>query len=628
MSIRIGIASYGGFFKFIEAIRPELPKDVELVILNDLFSELKESVKRIEAEGRVDVFVSAGGNADHLERYLTSIPLVRVNYNSFGLLEAIKEASVYSDNMAVITHTPIPNIDGLLDVFKVNIKPLVYDTTEELSMILQSLYAEGVRDVIGTALVLEMARMYDMRGHFIWNTAAVREAMERAVSMARARRAQAEAEKTLDCLLEYACEGIVIVDRNGVITEFNGAAERILGRRRERVVGRQCAEVLPSTQLYSVMRERRAQFNRVQDMGSVKIVENRSPIICGQEVIGAVAAFLTAGAAKPGSDVSSRSQVFRGNYAHVTFDDMRTVSPEYARLKERAERFARSSSTVLIFGDTGTGKEAFAQSMHNASPRKNEPFVRVNCAAIPSSMFESELFGYEDGTRPAGARRAGKAGLLEQAHQGTLFIDEISEVPQALQARLLSVIEERQFSRIGGEKPQPLDVRIIASTNRDLRELVRQGAFRRDLFYRIDVLELHLPRLTERKGDIPVLVSQLLRENRSDLTVNEIEAISNSQIYAEYNWPGNVRELRNVIERFCVYYSRDIGVEECVKLSMEYRNSFDDGDQPRPAELSDIQEALEASAGNRAAAAAILGISRTTLWRKMREYGLIEEQDG
>lgn len=167
MSIRIGIASYGGFFKFIEAIRPELPKDVELVILNDLFSELKESVKRIEAEGRVDVFVSAGGNADHLERYLTSIPLVRVNYNSFGLLEAIKEASVYSDNMAVITHTPIPNIDGLLDVFKVNIKPLVYDTTEELSMILQSLYAEGVRDVIGTALVLEMARMYDMRGHFI-----------------------------------------------------------------------------------------------------------------------------------------------------------------------------------------------------------------------------------------------------------------------------------------------------------------------------------------------------------------------------------------------------------------------------------------------------------------------------
>ena len=253
MSIRIGIASYGGFFKFIEAIRPELPKDVELVILNDLFSELKESVKRIEAEGRVDVFVSAGGNADHLERYLTSIPLVRVNYNSFGLLEAIKEASVYSDNMAVITHTPIPNIDGLLDVFKVNIKPLVYDTTEELSMILQSLYAEGVRDVIGTALVLEMARMYDMRGHFIWNTAAVREAMERAVSMARARRAQAEAEKTLDCLLEYACEGIVIVDRNGVITEFNGAAERILGRRRERVVGRQCAEVLASTQLYSVM---------------------------------------------------------------------------------------------------------------------------------------------------------------------------------------------------------------------------------------------------------------------------------------------------------------------------------------------------------------------------------------
>ena len=625
MSIRIGVANYAGFFSFIEKLRPELPKDVELVILNDLFAELKESARRIEAEGKVDVFVASGGNADYLEKYLTSIPLVRVKHTGFGLMEAIKEASGYSDNIAVITHTQLPNIDNLVDIFKVRIKALTYETTEELSMILQSLYAEGVRDVIGTALVLEMARMYDMRGHFIWHLSAVREAMEKAIDMARARKAQAEAEKTLDCLLEYACEGIVVTDRNGIITRFNGSAERILGRRRERVIGRQCAEVLPTTQLHTVMRERRAQFNRVQDFGNVKIVENRSPIICGQEVVGAVATFLSAGASKPGADPASRSQVFRGNYAHDTFDDMRTVSPEFTRLKERAERFARSTSTVLILGDTGTGKEAFAQSMHNASHRKNEPFVRVNCAAIPNSTFETELFGCEDGTKAAGSRRAGKAGLLEQANYGTLFLDEIAEVPPAMQARLLSVIEERQFSRIGGEKPLPLDVRIIASSNRDLRELVSRGEFRRDLFYRIDVLELHLPRLTERKCDIPVLISQLLRENRSDLTVNEIEAISNSPLYADYGWPGNVRELKNVIERFCVYYSRELSVEDCVKLSMEYCNSFDGGEGSAASERSDIREALELSGGNRAAAASILGISRTTLWRKMREYGLADE---
>lgn len=625
MSIRIGVANYAGFFSFIEKLRPELPKDVELVILNDLFSELQESARRIEAEDRVDVFVASGGNADHLERYLKKIPLVRVKHTGFGLMEAIKEAGGYSDNIAVITHTPLPNIDNLVDIFKVRIKALTYETTEELSMILQSLYAEGVRDVIGTALVLEMARMYDMRGHFIWHISAVREAMEKAIDMARARKAQAEAEKTLDCLLEYACEGIVVTDRNGIITRFNGSAERILGRRRERVIGRQCAEVLPTTQLHTVMRERRAQFNRVQDFGNVKIVENRSPIICGQEVVGAVSTFLSAGASKPGADPASRSQVFRGNYAHDTFDDMRTVSPEFTRLKERAERFARSTSTVLILGDTGTGKEAFAQSMHNASPRKNEPFVRVNCAAIPNSTFETELFGCEDGTKAAGSRRAGKAGLLEQANYGTLFLDEIAEVPPAMQARLLSVIEERQFSRIGGEKPLPLDVRIIASSNRDLRELVSRGEFRRDLFYRIDVLELHLPRLTERKCDIPVLISQLLRENRSDLTVNEIEAISNSPLYADYGWPGNVRELKNVIERFCVYYSRELSVEDCVKLSMEYCNSFDGGEGSAASERSDIREALELSGGNRAAAASILGVSRTTLWRKMREYGLADE---
>mgnify|MGYP004628617531 FL=1 len=185
MGIRIGVANYASFFQFVEKLRPELPDDVELVILNDLFSELERSVKRIEAENSVDIFVASGGNADYLQHYLKTIPLVKVKVTGFDILNAVKNASAYSRSIAVITHSPIPQLDEIRSTLNVDLRPLVYQTPEELSLILQSLCAEGIRDVIGTALVLEQAKMFDMRGHFIWSLDGVRTALETAISMAR-----------------------------------------------------------------------------------------------------------------------------------------------------------------------------------------------------------------------------------------------------------------------------------------------------------------------------------------------------------------------------------------------------------------------------------------------------------
>lgn len=623
MGIRIGVANYASFFQFVEKLRPELPDDVELVILNDLFSELERSVKRIEAENSVDIFVASGGNADYLQHYLKTIPLVKVKVTGFDILNAVKNASAYSRSIVVITHSPIPQLDEIRSTLNVDLRPLVYQTPEELSLILQSLCAEGIRDVIGTALVLEQAKMFDMRGHFIWSLDGVRTALETAISMARQKKALQEKARTLDYLMDYSAEGIIVTDRNGIITQFNNSAERIMGRSRKNIIGRQCAEVLPNTQLHTVMREKRAQFNRIQDLGNVKIVTNRSPIICNKEVIGSLATFFSTSTIKQAGENIRRSQDFSGYIAKSTFDEIKTRSPQLEAVRERAVRYARSSSTILVFGETGSGKETFAQCLHNASLRKNETFVRVNCAAIPASMLEGELFGYEEGF--AGGKRAGKPGFLELAHQGTLFLDEVGDIPMKLQARLLSAMEEKQFFRVGGDKPVPVDMRIIAATNRDLRLLVREGSFREDLYYRINVLELHLPSLRERKCDIPLLIKDFLEYNRSDLTREETEKICTSQRFADYDWPGNIRELRNVIERFCVNYVPGEDIEKSVQEALIYEN-FDRGVQAGAGdtERAEIENALRLAGGSRAGAAKILSMSRTTLWRRMRELGMTE----
>lgn len=625
MSIKIGIANYAGFFSFVEKLRPDLPEDVELVILNDLFSELETSVKRIEAEGSVDVFVASGGNADYLQRYLRSIPLVRVAVTGFDIMNAVKSAKKYSDNIAIITHSPIPHIEELKSILNVDLMPMVYKTPEELSIKLQSLYAEGVRDIIGTALVLEQAKMYNLRGHFIWSLDGVRTAIETAINMARSKKSFAEKARTLEYIMNYSAEGIIITDRNGIITYFNTSAERILNRSSKSVLGRQCAEVLPNTQLHTVMREKRAQFNRIQDLGNVKIVTNRSPIICDKEVIGSLATFFSTNTIKQAGENIRRSQAYNGFIAKANFDDIKTVSPALIAIKNKAEHYARCDSTVLILGDTGTGKEVLAQSLHNASARKNEPYVAVNCAAIPGSMLERELFGCEEGSE-ARVKKFEKSGYLEQAHRGTLFLDEVGDIPLKVQARLLSAIEEKQFFRMGGDKLIPVDIRIIASTNKNLRQLVKEGVFREDLYYRINVLELHLPSLRERREDIPLLIQAFLTENRSDLTRSEINAVCNEQHFLNYDWPGNIRELRNVIERFCVHYIPGADIEESVKDVLVYDDRPNEPkDLEERREREEIEEALRLAAGSRTAAASILCTSRTTLWRRMRELGMITE---
>lgn len=322
-----------------------------------------------------------------------------------------------------------------------------------------------------------------------------------------------------------------------------------------------------------------------------------------------------------------------------TFTDIVGRSPAIRKCREQAAQIASGQSTVLIWGETGTGKELFAQSIHSAGPRREGPFVAVNCGALPSSLVESQLFGYDEGAF-TGARKGGQLGLFEQAGGGTLLLDEVGEMDYDLQAKLLRVLQEREVVRIGGKKPVQVDVRIIASTNKDLMQLVKDRKFRDDLFYRLNVVDLWIPPLRERAEDITYLARHFIRRFNQVFSSPVRRIGEESAWYLErYNWPGNVRELQNCVERSMNLCDRETIMPDHLPVSIREYVDKKAGEKSRPAperrpdpgslggaarnaEKRAIEEALRHAGQNRREAAAMLGISTVTLWRRMKQYGM------
>jgi propionate catabolism operon transcriptional regulator len=315
------------------------------------------------------------------------------------------------------------------------------------------------------------------------------------------------------------------------------------------------------------------------------------------------------------------------------------ASPALARVRALAERYARTDATVLITGESGTGKELVAQGIHAASRRHDQPFVAVNCAAFPETLLEGELFGHEEGAF-TGSRRGGRPGLFEAAHLGTLFLDEVGDVPPTLQTRLLRVLQERQVLRLGSNEPTPVDVRVIAATHRDLRAMIAGGQFREDLFYRLHILPLHLPALRDRPEDVPAVAAALLKRALARHGAPTAHARALRLLLPHlggYPWPGNVRELENVVERVALLFADDSGGaqvdDEALREIMPELALAAASPAAAPAaspavgaglraarradEQRHIRTVLEACGGNLSEAARRLGVGRTTLYRKL-----------
>jgi sigma-54 dependent transcriptional regulator, acetoin dehydrogenase operon transcriptional activator AcoR len=367
-------------------------------------------------------------------------------------------------------------------------------------------------------------------------------------------------ESQLSSLLDVLDDGIVIIENTGIVTSGNRKAHEVLGTELD-FAGIRAVDLIPGIPFNKVL-ESAAEVDytlvKIQSRNiSVKVV----PVIAGGATRGALAIVNTF-EEKERSQQRLRSQLLgKGHRSRYTFDDILTKDPDLIETKNLARKKAKSDASVLIIGETGTGKELFAHAIHNASRRKGWQFVTINCAALPESLLESELFGYEEGAF-TGARKGGKPGLFELAHKGTIFLDEIGEMNLNLQARLLRVLESREVMRIGGDSMINVDIRIVAATNKELWKLVQEGTFRKDLYYRLNVLPIEVPPLRDRPEDILFIFEQLIKTMGVNLTVTEETA----EMMVEYPWHGNVRELKNLAEYLAYLDKRIIEPKDIAPL--------------------------------------------------------------
>jgi PAS domain S-box-containing protein len=442
----------------------------------------------------------------------------------------------------------------------------------------------------------------------------------------------------LELLLDNAFSGIILCDRESRILYMNRFYAELLGTDRKDAVGKHIREYFPKSRLPTVLETGRMELGkRCSLRADIALLVNRVPIKTNGQTIGVVLQTIFKDLREI-NDLMGRLQLLEKEVkfykrglksvlsATYNFDSIIGNNGALLDAKTVAEKYARTDSPVLILGATGTGKELFAHAIHNASPRKGGAFVCVNCAAIPKELLESELFGYETGAF-TGARRKGKAGKIELADKGTLFLDEIGDLPHNAQAKLLRVLETRKVERLGGLKTLNVDFRLVASTNRNLREMIENDHFREDLFYRMNTLSVEIPSLSERAEDIPALVHHFIHtQERPGLEVDHAA----SEMLKAYAWPGNVRELKNVIERAVSLTEKDtIELEhlpcEVKEFSCRTPQAWESSTGSLSMALSRcerdiLEEALRVTNRNMSKTAKLLGISRSTLYEKCKAH--------
>lgn len=448
-------------------------------------------------------------------------------------------------------------------------------------------------------------------------------------------------EAVIDELVENAYEGLVVVDAEGLITKCK--YEKLLGIKEAEVIGKPVADVIENTRLHEVIRTGRSEMGRIQTIKGHDMIASRIPVWREGKVIGAVGTVLfkdvkeVKALANRLEKLESKVKTYEGeihrlHQAKYSFENILTRNNRMLHLIDLARKAADSHSTVLLEGESGTGKEYFTHAIHQASYRHSGPFVQINCAAIPRELIEAELFGYVEGAF-TGAKKGGKLGKFELASGGTLFLDEVGTLPLDMQAKLLRVLEEREYERLGDNQKIAIDIRVIAATNESLGEMVQKGKFREDLYYRLNVLRLTLPPLRERKDDIPLLAEHMLENFCREYNHPSVR-ISNGAMerLQAYDWPGNVRELRNAVERALmvsegrVLYTKDL---PDIFLDGEVAPEIESADIPltleasvEAAEAEAIRRALVRCDGSRTEAARLLNIHRTGLHKKMKKYGL------
>ncbi|PLF11186.1 sigma 54-interacting transcriptional regulator [Klebsiella quasipneumoniae] len=602
-----------------------IERKLEIPVYEFRYSDVLNKANEMIQSG-TRIIISRGGTAALLRNNIP-IPVIEVAHDFHGVYRILQEAKNKSQKIAAIG---FPQFCRALrhyqsmtnDEFKIC---QVYNH-HDIENVIKNLSENDYHMVIGGLTVAEMAKKYNLN---VIEGDADNNSIEQAINEAHGLLKYINREN-LKLVMSHAAlnqsrEGIMCVDQLGEIIHINAIGMTLF----QCQVGDKLFKKEVFKDIYASMinesnvKEQAIEINGTLVSLSVRHFSNRHN---SYAVITGLSQESTLW-----QQTTSKKSHLRGYATSYSFDNIIAQSPIMHQVIQKARLCAQHELPVHILGDTGTGKELFAQSIHHVSARSHGPFVALNCAAIPESLLESELFGYAEGAF-TNARKGGKPGVFEMATNGTVFIDEISEAPLSVQVKLLRVLQEKQFSRLGGDTLLSADFRLITASNKDLGQLVASGEFRQDLYYRINILELQLPSLRERPEDIMVLIHHLLQQQNKHLTFTA-DAVNCLQ---NYDWPGNIRELQAVIYRLIVLLDGNTvnkevlqqishlspACHQSVSLVSDHTLVADESDLLKKQEKQLIASVIEKTDGDRTRASAILGISPTTLWRKLKQHNI------
>lgn len=609
-----------------------------------VFEELPGVVAKLEQNKDLDVIVTGWGYSKFFKG--ESTPVMAINVTGFDILDALTKAKRMSSRVVFMRYGEPFDIERYSETLGMEIISSFHLDREDTKQRIKVFLERGYDTFIGTSLMCDVATELGGKAIYVYSRDSIANALEHAWQLAVSRRVEIRQRERFRVILEHAREGIIALDERLVCILVNSEAETLLGCQRSTLLAKPIADTLPVSKVHDCLEKAEPLFSMVEKINGKRLLVDYIPHYIHGQISGLVLTLRDFQTVQDAEWVVRQNLYHRGHAARYRFADIIGSSPVLTSTVNLAQMFAKSDSTVLITGESGTGKELFAQSIHADSKRNNKPFIALNCAALTESLLESELFGYEEGAF-TGAKKGGKPGLFELAHEGTLYLDEVGELSVDMQSRLLRVLQERQIRRVGGSHWFHVDVRIIAATNRDLKKMVLAGEFRADLYYRLNVLRLFVPALRERPEDIPELVrtfcKQGLEPERAEFVIEVIARQS-----AGYTWPGNIRELENITQRLLVARQWQMGNEPQALVQMVFsdltipqqRGVWPQAEarheavlrleregvitketlhwQKTQSEKELILKVLEQCQGNRSKAAESLGMSRSTLWKKLK----------
>ena len=632
--ITIACMTYGKLSGLIESALENIKdNEIKVLVVDTNMENLMFNINKTMLENDVDIFIAGSAYAEIIKSTINK-PVIKIQLSAMDYIKAIIKAKKYGNRIGFVSfHEPssidVKEIENLMEV---SIDKIIYEDVYDLDMKVKNC---SIDVLIGASVSNDIANKYDIPNILIYKgKESVTNAIWEAKRLVMAATEDKRKSDIYESVLNFNPSGIIITDEFGKIIVFNPSAQGLFNITYDKAIGKNINSIINGFDISDLVAKKTYQSESYYESESKNILINGFSLEMNNNIVGILITAIALSDKK--SETNIKKKVNIGFNAKNSFSDIIGDSQIILKSVTKAKKYARSNLSILINGETGSGKEMFAQSIHNYSYRYNKPFVGINCATLPENLLESELFGYAEGAF-TGSKKGGKRGLFEIANGGTIFLDELAEIPLKLQSRLLRVIQEKEIIPIGSEEIIPVNVRIIAATNKDLSKMIPHD-FREDLYYRLNVLQVDIPSLRDRGEDIIKLFKFFLRRamEAKNSKISELED-EKFKILELYSWPGNIRQIRNTAERFNLEIDNPIKFKEkdinklmvnvigeeslCNDILLKH-NIFSNDSKKIDSKLITerlVEDLLKIYPNQRDMVAKVLGIERTTLWRILKK---------